>query len=135
MDQATRNVVTERAGNRCEYCHLEQTSTPWLRFHVEHIRARQHDGDDSLDNLCLACPACNHAKGPNQSGYDPIDGELTRLFHPRLDIWEDHFSLHRGSVVGLTALGRATIALLQMNRDRQARLRRIVSDTPEGDDD
>jgi hypothetical protein len=34
---------------------------------------------------------CNTRKGPNLSGLDPQTGELTRLFHPRQDRWQDHF--------------------------------------------
>jgi 5-methylcytosine-specific restriction endonuclease McrA len=30
---------------------------------LEHIVPRTHGGDDSLENLALACASCNHAKG------------------------------------------------------------------------
>jgi hypothetical protein len=36
MDAALRQFVIERAGDRCEYCHLPQDFSE-LRFHVEHI--------------------------------------------------------------------------------------------------
>ena len=28
-------------------------------FHVEHILAKQHEGDDDLNNLCWSCHRCN----------------------------------------------------------------------------
>jgi 5-methylcytosine-specific restriction endonuclease McrA len=82
MDPALRRVVVERAGHRCEYCHLHCDHQPAVPFHLEHILARQHGGDDSLVNLALACHRCNLRKGPNLSGLDPETGQLTRLFHP-----------------------------------------------------
>jgi hypothetical protein len=41
MDAATSQRVRRRAANRCEYCHLPEEFSG-LRFHVEHIVARQH---------------------------------------------------------------------------------------------
>jgi 5-methylcytosine-specific restriction endonuclease McrA len=54
MDSATRSLVRQRAGNRCEYCliyqaHYEST------LHVEHIVSRQRRGTDDPENLALAC--------------------------------------------------------------------------------
>jgi len=41
--------------------------------------------------------------------------ELTRLFHPRHDRWDEHFRLDGARIVGRTAVGRTTIWLLEMN--------------------
>jgi len=43
MDRATSQLVRQRAGQRCEYCRLPQQHSA-LRFHIEHIVARQHGG-------------------------------------------------------------------------------------------
>ena len=59
MDQALCNLVHERAGNRCEYCHIRQEEEPFFRFHIEHLIARQHGGSDDASNLALACHHCN----------------------------------------------------------------------------
>jgi hypothetical protein len=123
MDPALRRVVVERAGHRCEYCHLHCDHQPSVLFHLEHIIARQHGGDDSLANLALACHRCNLRKGPNLTGLDPETGQLTRLFHPRQDHWSGHFALQRGHIVGLTLIGRTTAALLQMNTPERIELR------------
>ncbi|MGY8644449.1 MAG: HNH endonuclease [Verrucomicrobiales bacterium] len=50
-----RILISERAGNRCEYCHLPQKFEPFSIFQVDHVFAKQHIDDDSHSNLCLAC--------------------------------------------------------------------------------
>ena len=40
MDAATGELVRQRAGNLCEYCHLPQVFSG-LRFHIEHIGPRR----------------------------------------------------------------------------------------------
>ena len=62
MDAATREFVRGRASGRCEYCGLPQSAVPFFTFHIEHIRARQHQGSDDPSNLALACPDCNAKK-------------------------------------------------------------------------
>lgn len=115
MDAATRRFVWERAGNRCEYCRLAQAHELFFRFHTEHIIARQHGGGDGPDNLALACHHCNEHKGPNLSGIDPQTGKVVRLFHPRRQRWSRHFRFVGPLLVGRTAGGRATVAVLAMN--------------------
>lgn len=69
------------------------------------------------DNLALARPHCNRFKGPNIAGLDPESGHLVRLFHPRSDIWAEHFLLDGSRIVGQTPIGRATVHVLAMNAD------------------
>lgn len=118
-----RRLVVERAGQRCEYCLLHRDHQTSVSFHVEHITARQHGGQDLAENLALACHRCNLRKGPNLTAVDPQTGELTRLFHPRQDVWEGHFELRDARIVGLTPKGRATTALFQMNSPDRIELR------------
>jgi hypothetical protein len=122
MDARLRQFVRQRAKNRCEYCGLSQDYEP-LSFHIEHIIPRQHGGKDSAENLALACHHCNLHKGTNLSGLDPKTGKLTRLFHPRLDDWSEHFTNRNGEIIGLSAIGRTTANLLQMNEDGRLQLR------------
>ena len=93
MTEATKQQVRDRASHRCEYCRLQQRHLPRERFHVEHITALKHRGDDDVGNLCLACLRCNLCKGSNLGGIDPDghDQDLVPLFHPRRDRWDDHF--------------------------------------------
>jgi hypothetical protein len=125
MDAATSQHVRQRAANRCEYCHLPEEFSG-LRFHVEHIVARQHGGIDDHANLALACPECNFRKGTNLTGIDPASGQVTPLFHPRRDRWEEHFTLAGANVVGQTSVGRTTVPLLGMNTGDRLRLRRLL---------
>lgn len=122
MDAALRQFVRRRADNHCEYCSLPQEREP-LTFHIEHILPRQHGGTDIPDNLALACHHCNLRKGTNLTGLDPETGALTRLFHPRQDDWDEHFTSRDGEISGRTAIGRATLRLLKMNEGGRLELR------------
>jgi hypothetical protein len=122
MDATTAARVRARAGNRCEYCQIHQRHY-LVTFHVEHIVARQHRGSDEDSNLALACHFCNRHKGPNLAGLDPATGVLTRLFHPRTDVWSHHFQIEMGRIIGRTPVGRTSVEVLQMNRLDRVRLR------------
>jgi hypothetical protein len=130
MDASIRKRVRDRGRGRCEYCLLPQTAI-WLRFHVEHIIARQHGGEDDVENLALACPQCNSFKGPNLASIDPKTARLTRLFNPRRDAWQRHFALVGAEIIGRTIAGRATVALLQMNSEEMLLLRRELIENNE----
>jgi hypothetical protein len=124
MDAAVRRLVRERAGDRCEYCHLPQLAVD-ATFHVDHVVAQQHldEIDDDPDRLALACDRCNFCKGTNLSSVDPATGEIVLLFNPRQEPWQDHFSKDGPQIVGLTPTGRATVRLLQMNAKHRLELR------------
>jgi hypothetical protein len=125
MDAATRDLVRQRAGDRCEYCRMPQQATPFIAFHVEHIIAKQHleDVDDDLSGLAYACDRCNAFKGPNLSSIDPETGDKVDVFNPRMNVWSDHFDFSEGRIVGLSPIGRATARLLNMNHPRRVELR------------
>jgi hypothetical protein len=127
MQIALRKQVAARARDRCEYCGLPQAALPWARFHIEHIRPRQHGGTDDLANLALACRNCNLYKGPNLTAIDPSTQQLVQLFNPRVDTWIDHFSMINNQIVGKTELGRATVTLLNMNHPDRTQLRTELS--------
>jgi hypothetical protein len=97
------------------------------QFHVEHVIPKKHDGDDTDSNLALACNRCNLYKGSNLAGIDPASGKLTRLFHPRIDDWNEHFEIRDGVFHALTAVGRVTIAVLGLNEWDRVRLRQELS--------
>lgn len=127
MEPTLRDLVCRRAGNRCEYCQLRQEHLPFSTFHVEHIIPRKHGGDDDPRNLALACDRCNAHKGSNLTGIDPDTGVIVPLFNPRLHSWEDHFVLADVTIVGLTAMGRTTVRVLNMNDSRRLRLRAMLA--------
>lgn len=97
-----------------------------LTFQVDHIIARKHHGTDELENLALACYACNNHKGPNIAGLDSEAGAVVRLFHPRQDLWRDHFRWQDAVLVGRTSIGRVTIDVLAINLPHRLRLRQML---------
>ena len=116
-------AVRQRAKHRCEYCQLHQDDSPPAALHIEHIRPIKHGGTDALENLCLACIDCNLHKGTNLTGIDPETDEITPLFHPRRDNWDEHFGWNGTLIAGRTAVGRATIRVLDLNGDDRLDLR------------
>ncbi len=118
-----REFVRRRASDHCEYCTVAQSAAAFVRLQIEHVIARQHGGQTVASNLALACPHCNLHKGTNLTGLDPVTGELTRLFDPRVQRWSDHFARAGETIVGLTAVGRTTVRLLDMNAAEQSELR------------
>jgi hypothetical protein len=112
---ALARQVVERAGNRCEYCGLSQLGQE-ATFHVDHVQPVAAGGPTSPDNLALACVSCSLRKGARQFGTDPDAEEEAPLFNPRTDRWADHMEWDDARVVGLTPTGRATVALLDLNR-------------------
>ena len=133
MNEALKNLVRSRAGQRCEYCRLHQLHSPFATFHVEHIRAIQHGGNDGVENLALACDRCNAFKGPNLTGIDVETGRIEPLFNPRVDSWRDHFRFDGSLIVPLTAVGRATVETLNMNHEQRVVLRQRLIDNDEFD--
>jgi hypothetical protein len=94
---------------------------------VDHIVPESKGGSHDLANLCLCCFWCNDYKHAHTEANDPRAGLLVRLFNPRVDHWEDHFrwSTTFSHVVGITAIGRATVDCLHMNRLTLVRARRV----------
>lgn len=92
---------------------------------MEHLTPLADGGESTLDNLALACFACNRRKWDRRVGIDTETGKEYRLFNPRVDNWHDHFiwASNKVEIVGLTPIGRATINALEMNRDRAKQIR------------
>lgn len=107
--------VVARAGERCEYCGLAQVGQE-AAFHIDHVTPLAAGGPTAADNLALACVSCSLRKGPRTFGTDPDTGEPAPLFSPRAQAWADHFRWDGVTAVPLTPIGRATAALLALNR-------------------
>ena len=122
---ADRREVRRRAGEACEYCRAPQAAHA-NSLQIEHIRPRQHDGSDGLNNLALACPLCNRYKGPNLTGVDPRTDAITILYHPRQQAWPEHFRFDGVTLVGLTPVGRVTVRVLQMNSPEHLLIREVA---------
>ena len=119
------SFVAQRAGHRCEYCQAPESIFNFP-FEVEHIiPIGRHSGEED-SKLALACRSCNLFKADHLTAFDKITGAEVRLFDPRNDTWEEHFQFDRtkGEIHGLTPVGRATAACLQMNSILQLAARR-----------
>jgi hypothetical protein len=114
MDPALEADVKKRARGVCEYCRLPEACQR-VPFQIDHIIAEQHEVATVFENLANACLRCNKRKGPNIAGVDSSTGEIVRLYHPRRDLWHEHFEWHGAELAGLTPIGRATIAVLGIN--------------------
>ncbi|MDQ2730542.1 MAG: HNH endonuclease [Armatimonadota bacterium] len=97
-------------------------------FAVEHIQPQVAGGGDTLNNLAFCCQGCNNRKFTAMTALDPATGDDVRLFHPRRQTWTEHFAWTGdfAQVSGLTAVGRATIEKLQLNRPHLVNLRRAL---------
>jgi hypothetical protein len=100
----------------CAYCHTTEANTG-QPMTVDHIYPQAQGGETTFDNLCFACRRCNEFKGSAVSAQDPLTGETVPLFHPRQQVWADHFQWDESGtlLIGLTAVGRATIVALNRN--------------------
>lgn len=115
-------AVEARAAGRCEYCRMHQ-SLQGATFHVEHIKPRILGGLSTLDNLALACPACNLRKADRTQIVDQATSESVMMFNPRINRWTDHFAWKGVAIIGLSGIGRATIAALDLNHETRRRIR------------
>jgi HNH endonuclease len=122
LSNETREFVRRRAKDACEYCGLPQQASI-LPHQIDHIIGRQHRGTDDVENLCLCCIRCNLKKGPNIASIDPNTRLVSALYHPRHHAWHEHFAVVEATIIGLTAEGRTTVKLMDMNNEERVRLR------------
>jgi 5-methylcytosine-specific restriction endonuclease McrA len=126
ISAALRQLVSQRASGACEYCLINQTFSIYSH-EIDHVIAIKHGGETNENNLVIACLPCNRHKGSDLTSIDPQTGTITPLFNPRTQIWLDHFQLEGGFIFGLTAIGRTTIFLLQMNEASRLQLRNSLA--------
>lgn len=121
-----RQEVARRACQRCEYCGLSAEGQA-ATFHVDHVVPQIAGGPSIEANLALACVHCSLRKGARRTAVDPKSGKSAPFFNPRLDSWSHHFYWKELMVVGKTAVGRATVAVLQLNRTEHLIIRGFES--------
>jgi HNH endonuclease len=122
-----KNQVIDRAGGCCEFCYAQLRFSP-NSFHIEHHVPLSRGGANTLENLTLACPQCNLHKATKTEAIDPLSEQTVLLFHPRQMSWGDHFiwSDDTTQIIGITPTGRATVELLQTNRENLVNLRQVL---------
>jgi hypothetical protein len=122
-----KNWVIDRANGCCEFCIAQLRFSP-NSFHIEHHNPVSRGGADNVDNLTLACPQCNLHKSTKVIAIDPVTEQVVPLFNPRQMRWDNHFvwSDDTTQILGTTPIGRATVVLLQANRENMRNLRWVL---------
>jgi HNH endonuclease len=119
ISETIQEQVRQRAKYLCEFCHADER-WQYVKFTVDHLVPLSLGGNDHPDNLALACFHCNRRKTNKLVAIDLQTETEVSLFNPRQDNWQDHFiwSVDSLMIIGLTAIGRATVLALLLNRDR-----------------
>jgi HNH endonuclease len=127
IDAKTRASVRKRAKGCCEYCQSQEKYSP-DPFSVEHVIPLSKGGPSSAGNLAFACQGCNNHKYIATEATDSATGQSVSLFHPRKDVWSEHFAGNENAslLIGLTPVGRATVEKLQLNRTGVVNLRQVL---------
>lgn len=120
-----QKLVRERANFLCEYCHTDER---WqlVRFTIDHIVPLKKGGYSDVSNLALACFHCNRRKSDVQAIFNQITQVEIPVFNPRKMVWLDHFAWSDSTLIiePQSDIGRVTIDLLDLNRDRILDIRR-----------
>jgi HNH endonuclease len=118
ISEVLRQQVILAADYRCEYCKSSSQITG-IPLVIDHVFPQSLGGGDGSENLAAACYRCNLLKGAKVDGDDVETGQRALLFNPRIHRWDEHFTwADKGrTMVGLTAIGRVTVAALQLNND------------------
>ncbi len=121
-----RQQVISEAQQCCEYCQTQQCLIG-MPLVIDHIIPLSLGGSSDRANLAASCYRCNEFKGAKTQGIDPQTGETVTLFHPRQQVWAEHFAwTEEGTTIkGLTAVGRATVSALKVNNEYAIASRRI----------
>lgn len=119
LPTSLQEQVRRRANYLCEYCHTNER-WQYVRFTIDHITPLAEGGADTPENMALACLHCNRRKSDRRTAVDGETGQTVPLFNPRQDNWADHFiwSADGLRVIPQTTVGRATVELLELNRER-----------------
>lgn len=125
---ALKQLVFNRASGLCEYCR-SQARFAIDPLVIDHIQPVSRGGKTIAENLALSCQTCNNYKYTKTEVLDPVTNQSVPLFHPREMVWEKHFTWNEDvtQAIGITPVGRATIALLQINRDGVVNMRRVLA--------
>jgi hypothetical protein len=97
-------------------------------FEIDHVIAKKHDGLTTDHNLALSCFWCNSFKGSNIAGIDQKTRKVTPLFNPRRHVWPRHFRWQGARLLGRTAIGRVTVAVLKINDPHRVEFRQNLID-------
>lgn len=114
-----KEQVAKRANFRCEYCRCSDLAATQAHS-ADHVDPFSLGGETDFSNLAYVCQGCNGRKYNKQFVTDPISQRQVSIFNPRQNQWQDHFrwSNDKLKIIGITAIGRATVDTLALNRPR-----------------
>ena len=122
-----RRIVVDRAGGRCEYCHIKESDT-FCGCQIDHIISEKHSGQTIELNLAYTCAFCNRFKGSDIGSIAGSTGEFTRFYNPRIDLWAEHFEFIEFRIVPLTPIGETTAQILKFNELDRVLERQAIQD-------
>ncbi len=127
ISASSKQLIISRSKGYCEYCKCPSDFSTEL-FSIEHIIPRSKSGSNELDNLAYACIGCNIYKSDKTEFIDVVSQTISILYNPRKMNWIDHFIWDESLtiIIGKTAIGRATIEGLKLNRTPVKNLRRAL---------
>lgn len=116
IPEALYELVARDAQFQCGYCRCPQQVLPY-RLEVEHLLPSSLGGMQDRDNLWLSCHRCNKLRSNRLRVTDPLTQASVRIFNPRRDAWSEQFAWRQEGllILGLTACGRGTVAILNLN--------------------
>ncbi len=126
IPRSLRRKVAIQGRHRCGYC-LSAEALTGIPCDIDHIIPASEGGLTVEENLWTVCSPCNQRKSDRTTAIDPKTRKWVRLFHPRRDIWVDHFAWEVDGLlmIGKTSIGRATVLALQLNRELLVNARRL----------
>lgn len=125
IPKALREHIAAQAKYRCGYC-LTAEDISGMPMEIDHLMPESLYGPTEEDNLWLACSQCNKHKSHRITAIDSQTDEMVLLFNPRAQDWNEHFAWTEDGeqIIGLTAIGRATVGALNLNRPTLVKARR-----------
>ena len=125
IPEKLKERVRQTARNRCGYCLFLEAYSP-APFQIDHILPLAKGGTNDEENLWLLCASCNRTKSDKIEAFDPETNTTVMLFNPRTQIWYKHFawSLDKTKIIGKTPIGRGTVTVLNLNKERIVAVRR-----------
>jgi hypothetical protein len=114
ISESIRKFIANRAKYCCEYCKIGDDVSLY-GFQIDHIISIKHGGKTDIENLAYSCFLCNNSKGSDVGTVFQSTMDFVRLFHPRLDIWNEHFVYEDCVFYAKTLIGEATIKVLNLN--------------------
>ena len=118
-----RDSLLEKQDGKCAYCGCSIQPAAFPALEHFYPKSEYPEKVSELENLLIACPVCNTLKANNF----PVDENgQPLLLNPNVDKLTEHIEYAEdGLVSGLTARGKTTIAVLQLNREALVQQRRL----------